>query len=159
MTNTCHSYIEAAGLSGEQLRLSFHEQEYMERMLYDGYFAFEALSEHDWDKGVCGICRIAPVFGSGDDNAKNCTPLKKGEVSIHILALGCNSMVMSKSTLLLHVWKILLLLVHVLLHYLLKLQIRWPADVDSVADDVDVDEWWESVDMRIVEQVAISGRV
>ena len=37
-----------------------------------GYFAFEALSEHNWDSGVCGICGIAPVFESADGNAKNC---------------------------------------------------------------------------------------
>jgi len=30
---------------------------------------------------------------------------------------------------------------------------------DHVGDEVDVDEWWESVDMRIVEQVAISSNV
>ena len=30
--------------------------------------------------GVHGICGIAPVFESGDGNAKNCTPLKKGQV-------------------------------------------------------------------------------
>jgi len=81
VTNFCHAYIEAAGLSGEDLHLSSHEQVYLEQKLYDGYFAFEALSEHNWDKGVCGICGIAPVFESGDGNAKNCTPLKKGEVS------------------------------------------------------------------------------
>ena len=46
-----------------------------------GYFAFEAFSEHNWDNGVCGICGIAPMFESGDANAKNCTPLRKGEVS------------------------------------------------------------------------------
>ena len=39
---------------------------YIEQKLYDGYFAFEALSEHNWDSGVCGICGIAPVFESAD---------------------------------------------------------------------------------------------
>ena len=81
VTNCCHAYIEAAGLSGEQLHLSSQEQVYMEQKLYNGYFAFEALSEHNWDSGVCGICGVAPVFESGDGNAKNCTPLRKGEVS------------------------------------------------------------------------------
>ena len=81
VTNFCHAYIEAAGLSGEQLHLSSQEQKYLEQKLYDGYFAFEALSEHNWDNGVCGICGIAPMFESGDANAKNCTPLRKGEVS------------------------------------------------------------------------------
>lgn len=70
VTTCCYAYIEAAGLSGEDLHLSFHEQVYLEQKPYDGYFAFEALSEHDWDKGVCGICGIAPVFESCDGNAK-----------------------------------------------------------------------------------------
>ena len=72
MTNCCHAYIEAAGLSGEQVHLSSQEQVYMEQKLYDGYFAFEALSEHKCVSGVCGICGFAPVFQSGDGNAKNC---------------------------------------------------------------------------------------
>ena len=55
----------------------------MEQKLYDGYFAFEALSEHNWDSGVCGIpvCGVAPVFDGGDGNAKYGIPLTKGEVS------------------------------------------------------------------------------
>ena len=54
-------------------------------------------------------------------------------------------------------WKILVKLAISALF--IKLQISWPADVDCVGDEVDVDEWWESVDMRIVEQAAISRSV
>ena len=54
-------------------------------------------------------------------------------------------------------WKILVKLTISALF--IKLQISWPADVDCVGDEVDVDEWWESVDMRIVEQAAISRSV
>jgi len=78
--NSAHSLMEAASLSGESLPLTSQEQRYLERKLYDGYFAFEAMTARNWDDGVCGICGIAPVFESGDGNAKNCTPLKKGQV-------------------------------------------------------------------------------
>ena len=78
--NCAHSLMEAASLTGERLPLTSQEQWYLERMLYDGYFAFEAMTARKWDDGVCGICGIAPVFESGDGNAKNCTPLKKGQV-------------------------------------------------------------------------------
>lgn len=78
--NCAHSLMEAASLTGERLPLTSQEQWYLERMLYDGYFAFEAMTARKWDGGVCGICGIAPVFESGDGNAKNCTPLKKGQV-------------------------------------------------------------------------------
>lgn len=78
--NCAHSLMEAASLTGESLPLTSQEQWYLERMLYDGYFAFEAMTARKWDDGVCGICGIAPVFESGDGNAKNCTPLKKGQV-------------------------------------------------------------------------------
>ena len=69
VTNCCHAYIEAAGLGGEQLHLSSQEQVYMEQKLYDGYFAFEALSEHNWDCGVCDICGVAPVFERHNSHA------------------------------------------------------------------------------------------
>ena len=61
VTNCCHAYIEAAGLGGEQLHLSSQVQVYMEQKLYDGYFAFEALSEHNWDCGVCDMWSCSSV--------------------------------------------------------------------------------------------------
>ena len=71
--------MEAVSLTGERLPLTSQEQWYLERMLYDGYFAFEAMTARKWDDGVCGICGIAPVFESGDGNAKgryiSCIPL------------------------------------------------------------------------------------
>ena len=41
--------------------------------------------------------------------------------------------------------------------YFVKLQISWPDDVDGVDDEVDVDEWWGSIDMRIVEGAAAAS--
>ena len=51
------------------------EIRYLVEKLYDGYFAFEVLTERDWNAGICGICGVCPIFESGDGNAKNCTPL------------------------------------------------------------------------------------
>ena len=72
-----HSRLQiphAPDLPEEQVR-------YLVEKLYDGFFAFEALTDRDWDSGVCGICGICPLFESGDGNCKNCTPLTVGTVN------------------------------------------------------------------------------
>ena len=53
--------------------LTSGEIRYLVEKLYDGYFAFEVLTERDWNAGICGICGVCPIFESGDGNAKNCT--------------------------------------------------------------------------------------
>ena len=63
-------------------KITFEEAKYLTRKVYDGYFAFEAMTSRNWNNAICGICGIAPVFESGDGNVKNCTPLKKGQVYI-----------------------------------------------------------------------------
>ena len=78
--NCAHVLLESTCLSGNKLNLSQSELRYLEQKLYDGYFAFEAITHRDWNAGICGVCGIAPVFDSGDGNCKNCTPLKKGQV-------------------------------------------------------------------------------
>ena len=80
MHNCAYSLMEAALLTGESLPLTSEEQWFLERMLYDDYFAFEAMTARKWHGGICGICKTAPVFEIGDCNAKNCTPLMKGQV-------------------------------------------------------------------------------
>ena len=79
--NCCHAVFEStAKLSRDVIQLTQQLQRYLETKLYDGYFSFEALTNRDWNQAVCGVCGIAPVFESGDGNAKNCTPLRKGQV-------------------------------------------------------------------------------
>lgn len=56
------------------------ETRYLVEKLYDGYFAFEVLTLRDWNAAICGICGVAPLFESGDGNAKNCTPLSSTTV-------------------------------------------------------------------------------
>ena len=64
---------QAPQLLEEQVR-------YVVEKLYDGFFAFEAMTDRDWDSGICGICGICPLFESGDGNCKNCTPLTNSMV-------------------------------------------------------------------------------
>ena len=61
--------------------LTLGEIRYLVEKLYDGYFAFEVLTERDWNAGICGICGVCPIFESGDGNAKNCTALSAEMVS------------------------------------------------------------------------------
>ena len=75
-TVIAHSILEAALLGGSP-KLSEQELWYLERKLYDGYFAFEALTDRDWNQAACGVCGVAPVFESGNGN---CTPLHKSQV-------------------------------------------------------------------------------
>ena len=82
--NTAQTVLESALLfarSSALQALADEEKTYLEQKLYDGYFSFEASTERDWNNSICGICGAAPVFESGDGNAKNCTSLKRGQVS------------------------------------------------------------------------------
>ena len=56
------------------------EARYMEQKLYDGYYAFECLTDRDWNEAICGICGVCPVFESADGNCKNCTPVNQHTV-------------------------------------------------------------------------------
>lgn len=85
--NCAHSVIQGSTYScGEKMPLNEQELWYLERILYNGYFAFETLTRRDWNHSICGICGIAPTFESGDGNAKNCTALKKEQVCYDICA-------------------------------------------------------------------------
>lgn len=51
------------------------EIRYLSEKLYNGYLAFEVLTERDWNTAICKICGVCPLFEGGDGNAKNCTPI------------------------------------------------------------------------------------
>ena len=78
--NCAQAMLKSCCLRGNKLNLGGEELRYLEQKLYDGYYAFEAMTERDWNETICGICGVAPVFESGDGNCKNCTPLKKDQV-------------------------------------------------------------------------------
>ena len=80
--------------------LTESEFQYLTEKLYDGYFAFEVLT--DWDAAICGIYGVCPIFESGDGNAKNCTPVSNEKVQsiIHsILMVYTNNTTFMLSTL------------------------------------------------------------
>jgi len=78
--NTTTAMLTAALLQPLAPLLSGNEFRYLKEKLYDGYFAFEALTDRDWDSAICGICGICPIFESGDGNVKNCTPISNAKV-------------------------------------------------------------------------------
>lgn len=78
--NCAQAMLKSCCLRDSKVNLDGEELRYLEQKLYDGYYAFEAMTERDWNETICGICGVAPVFESGDGNCKNCTPLKKSQV-------------------------------------------------------------------------------
>ena len=58
--NCAASVFERLTLTGHlqpEDNLTSDELRYLQK-LYDGYFAFEALTRRDWDSAICGICGI-----------------------------------------------------------------------------------------------------
>lgn len=41
-----------------------------------GFYSFEAVTERDLNKGICGICGIIGELYLGDGNEKNCCSTK-----------------------------------------------------------------------------------
>ena len=105
------------------------ERRYLIEKLYDRYFSFETLTNHNWDAGVCGICGLCPLFESGDGNCKNCTPLRPGTVGLphpqRYMSLICMP----------------------------SFQVTWPSitDATKTGGKVDIEEWWEYVESKVVE--------
>ena len=46
--------------------------EYLVDVLYSGFYAFEAITERDINKVICGHCGIIGKVYYGDGNEKNC---------------------------------------------------------------------------------------
>ena len=51
------------------MALSHNGIEYLKDIAYNGFMAFEAMTERNLDSVVCGIC---PEICLGDENEKNC---------------------------------------------------------------------------------------
>ena len=75
--NTSNAVLTAALLQPSAPLLKEDEYRYLTEKLYDGYFAFEVLTDRNWDSAICGICGVCPIFESGDGNVKNCTSISK----------------------------------------------------------------------------------
>uniref|UniRef100_A0A7M5UYH7 HMG domain-containing protein n=2 Tax=Clytia hemisphaerica TaxID=252671 RepID=A0A7M5UYH7_9CNID len=57
--------------------LTSEEIEYLVKTLYNGFYAFEALTERNLDESICGICGIVGIVYYGDGNEKNCCTNKE----------------------------------------------------------------------------------
>lgn len=55
-----------------QLQFNDSELKYITGMLYNGFYAFELLSDRSLDNVVCGICGVVGQIYYGDGNEKNC---------------------------------------------------------------------------------------
>ena len=53
---------------------------YIEQLMYNGYYGFEAMTERNLDDSICGLRGIAGQVYFGDGNEKNCCSLS--EVSV-----------------------------------------------------------------------------
>lgn len=51
--------------------------DYLVTILYNGFYAFEAMSLRNLDDVICGVCGIVGPVYYGDRNEKNCCSLKE----------------------------------------------------------------------------------
>lgn len=59
------------------MELNDNEQKYITGLLYNGFYAFELLSERNLDDVICGICGVVGQVYFGDGNEKNCCSIDK----------------------------------------------------------------------------------
>lgn len=64
------------------------ETEYLESLLYNGFYAFEAITVRDRDDVICGICGLCPEVLLGDGNEKNCC--RNGQVEYILVVSSLN---------------------------------------------------------------------
>ena len=55
-----------------QLQVTDNECKYIAGLLYNGFYAFELLSNRCLDNVICGICGVVGHVYFGDGNEKNC---------------------------------------------------------------------------------------
>ncbi|KAK3735528.1 hypothetical protein QZH41_010031, partial [Actinostola sp. cb2023] len=59
-----------------ELLPSSSERLYLSRLLYNGFYCFEMITERSLDDVICGFCGVIGEFYLGDGNEKNCCSLK-----------------------------------------------------------------------------------
>ena len=59
------------------------EQKYITLLLYNGFYAFELMSERSLDSVICGVCGTVGQVYYGDGNEKNCCNIDKVSV-LHV---------------------------------------------------------------------------
>ena len=53
------------------------EIDYLVKLLYSGFYGFEAMTIRDINSSICGICGIIGEVYLGDGNEKNCCSLQE----------------------------------------------------------------------------------
>ena len=56
---------------------SDNELKNLAKLLYNGFYCFEALTERNLDDVICGICGVAGEVYLGDGNEKNCCSISE----------------------------------------------------------------------------------
>ncbi|KAK3726954.1 hypothetical protein QZH41_014806 [Actinostola sp. cb2023] len=73
LTNVINCKIETLKRKSLKENLPTDNQlEYIQTLLYNGFYCFEAITVRDMDTTVCGICGYCPEVLLGDGNEKNC---------------------------------------------------------------------------------------
>lgn len=72
----------------QSCRPSDSEFEYLVDVLYNGFYAFEALTDRDLDDTICGICGTVGEVYLGDGNEKNCCGLSEVRFFIDKYLIG-----------------------------------------------------------------------
>ena len=52
--------------------LPYNDVEYLKDIVYNGFMAFEAMTERNLESVICDICGVCPEVHLGDGNEKNC---------------------------------------------------------------------------------------
>ena len=58
------------------------EQKYITLLLYNGFYAFELMSERSLDSVICGVCGTVGQVYYGDGNEKNCCTCNIDKLSV-----------------------------------------------------------------------------
>ena len=78
--NSAEAVVKSLLALPDAPKLKSDEARYIVQKLYDGYYAFECITERNWNDAICGICGNCPVFESADGNCKNCSPINPHKV-------------------------------------------------------------------------------
>ena len=80
-TNLCSLFAQEPPSDNELKNLA--------KLLYNGFYCFEALTERNLDDVICGICGVAGEVYLGDGNEKNCCSISEVVFFCFVLFLFC----------------------------------------------------------------------
>ncbi len=155
--NCCQSVLQSSMLHQRPGGLITHQEErYLEGKLYDGYFAFEALTcrqgmgwSYLWNMWCCTHLwewwwQLQKLYTSQE------------RAGIIIIAVVIDSLHVYMRIYNMYIYNYLKS--HCLHAHALMVQFLWPDDEGEVqSTEVNIDEWWSTIDMKMVEAAAFSS--